>query len=189
MFVLSSKIESMKRFILILVFSKLTLAASTQSEQKIPRLVKTPISNTGCSAYFPKVDQELTFELSYSQDSSKMYTGEVEHGTHKFAIIMVKMNHKLSETKEKEELLTNYLDYLKTSFEIAKSAGYGKGHTMESEPKATGVIDYWEGKDKTQWGVKAWAAEDVLAIMMLYGPEKYPIFNVQKMFLDGFRFK
>ncbi len=160
-----------------------------QSTPKVPRLSKTPIGNTGSFAYLPENKATNPFELSYSPDSSKVYTGDFLEGEHHFSVILVKFNFSLNTQLEKENMILNYLEYLKTSFNIVQSAGYGKGHTLESAPEATGVIDYWVDKDKDKWAIKAWADGNTLAVMMLYGATEYPIFNVQQMFLNGFRFK
>lgn len=177
---------------IVLTTFLMVLAANlfAQTEDiKVPRLVKKTLENTGCSAYFPN-DEELVLELSYSEDSSKVYTGEVYSGDHHFAIILVKLNDmELQNKEEKESIMVNYLDYLQENFSIESAAGYGKGHTMESDPDAVGVIDYWEDVDGDQWAVKAWANKKFLAVLMLYGPIEYPLFNVQQLFLDGFRFK
>jgi hypothetical protein len=98
------------------------------------------------------------------------------------------LNAKLSTYKEKEDVLIGYLDYLQTTFGIVNAAGYGKGHLLASSPNATGILDYWEDGEGNKWAVKAWADENKLGVMMLYGPKEYPYFNVQQMFLDGFRF-
>lgn len=155
---------------------------------KVPHLVKTPLENTGCSAYFPD-DEELVLELSYSPDSSKVYTGEVYSDNYHFSIILVELKDYVFENKEeKEGMIVSYLDYLKGSFSIVSSAGYGNGHTMESNPEAVGVIDYWEDEEGDQWAVKAWADKKYIAVMIMYGPNEYQYFNIQQLFLDGFRF-
>ena len=179
----------MHKILFFITFIFCSISVFGQSEYKAPRLTKTAISNTGCFAYLPDNKIEKKFDLSYSPDSSKVYTGDFEDGEYHFAIILVKMNESLTTYQEKENMLINYLDYLKTTLEIKSSAGYGKGHTMSSSPTANGVIDYWEDKDEAKYAIKAWADENVIAVMMLYGPKEYPYFTVQQLFLDGFRFK
>ena len=79
-------------------------------------------------------------------------------------------------------------DFLKVNFEIIKSVGYGKGHTLASEADAQGVIDYWEDKDHFQWAVKGWIAKDKIAVMLVSGKQEYPNVNTLNLFLDGIRF-
>jgi hypothetical protein len=155
----------------LLVYFSFNINAQEENP-KVPHLVKTPLENTGCSAYFPD-DEKLVLELSYSPDSSKVYTGEVFSDNHHFSIILVELKDYVFENKEeKEGMITSYLDYLKESFSIVSAAGYGNGHTMESNPEAVGVIDYWE----------------YIAVMIMYGPTEHHFFNIQQLFLDGFRF-
>lgn len=173
---------------IIICFIAFQFTAQT-TETKVPHLVKRTIENTTCTAYFPD-DEDPNFELSYSPDSSKVYTGEVYSGDHHFSVILIELNGiELQNEEEKENILINYLDYLQGTFSIVSAAGYGKGHKMESDPDAVGIIDYWEDVDGEPWAVKAWANKNTLAVMMLYGPNEYPLFNVQQLFLDGFRFK
>lgn len=173
---------------IIICFIAFQFTAQT-TETKVPHLVKRTIENTPCTTFFPD-DEDPNFELSYSPDSSKVYTGEVYSGDHHFSLILIELNGmELQNVEEKENILINYLDYLQGTFNIASAAGYGKGHKMESDSDAVGVIDYWEDMDGDQWAVKAWANKKFLAVLMLYGPIEYPLFNVQQLFLDGFRFK
>lgn len=158
------------------------------TEEKIPRFVKVAVGNSGTYAYVPD-DEEFIAELSYSPDSSAVYTGEVLSGNYRFAVIVVKLNGmELVNQLEREDMLASYMDYLQETFSIVAAAGYGKGHTLEMYPEATGMIDYWEDADGDQWAVKGWADAHTLAVLMLYGTGDYPYFNVQDMFLNGFRF-
>ena len=153
-----------------------------------PRFVKQPIENSGCYAYFPE-DVEMAFDLSYSPDSSKVYTGDFLSGDFHYSIILVQLKDLVMEDAvEKEEMLVSYLDYLQESFSIVGAAGYGKGHTMESNPVAVGMIDYWEDNEGDQWSVKAWADGSTMAIMFIYGATEYPSYGAGQLFLNGFRF-
>ncbi|MCL5073002.1 MAG: hypothetical protein M1308_19250 [Actinobacteria bacterium] len=129
------------------------------------------------------------FDISYSEDSSIVYASEVQVDNHYFGLICVKFFSKLEGTdSEKEDLLINYLDFLKTAFKIKESAGYGKGHSLESCPSAKGVIDYWEDEKGQKWQIKGWINEEYLSVLYIYGKLEYPNFNIANMFLNGFRF-
>lgn len=158
------------------------------SEEPVPRFHKVAIGTSGTFAYVPN-DEEFSVDLSYSPDSSRVYNGEVLSGNYRFAIIVVKFNGmELVDQQEREDMLVSYMDYLQETFSIVSSAGYGKGHTLDQYPEATGVIDYWEDEDGDEWAVKGWADAHTLAVLMLYGTGTYPHYNVQDMFLNGFRF-
>ncbi|ASS50635.1 MAG: hypothetical protein A3D31_13815 [Candidatus Fluviicola riflensis] len=153
-----------------------------------PRFVKQPIENTGCYAYFPN-DVEMVFDLSYSPDSSKVYTGDFLSGNFHYSIILVQLKDLVMQTtEEKDDMLVSYLDYLQGTVGIVGSAGYGKGHTMESNPSAVGIIDYWEDDEGDQWSVKAWADGSTMAILFIYGATEYPSYGAGQLFLNGFRF-
>ncbi len=87
-----------------------------------------------------------------------------------------------------EDLLIGYMAYLHEQFGITEAVGVGKGHTLESAPGARGVIDYWKDADGVQYAVKGWVNQQALGILMVYGLTEYPHFNLQQLYLDGFRF-
>jgi hypothetical protein len=178
----------MKPFVLIaLLFFSFFGNAQETEEFQAPRYSKQAIGESGVSLYLPKVDN-LEVDKSMSEDSSEVYTVDVAEGNYHYAAIVVKLNGMvLLDQEDKEELLIGYLDYLMTSFSITGAAGYGKGHTLASDPTAIGIIDYWQ--DETdEWAIKAWANETHLAILMVYGPGNYPNFNALQVYLDGVRF-
>lgn len=179
----------MKKILFVFTCFLISAKLFAQSDYKAPRFTKVAVGNSGTFAYMPNWKEANKFDMAYSPDSAKVFTGDFAEGEFHFSIIVVKLKDKVNTKEEKEDLTVAYLDYLKTQFEIEQSAGYGKGHTMESNPAAVGIIDYWEDKGKDKWAIKAWADQGTLAVMMIYGPKEYPNYNVQSIFLDGFRFK
>lgn len=176
----------MKTLGTILLFA-LFAAASLFAQDTIPRFKKIPVQKSGCFMYAPDT---LQFDLSYSDDSSAVYTGEWIIGDHRFAAIIVDLNNVTFESKEeKEDLLMSYMDFLQSSFEITDAVGYGKGHTLENDPTAIGVIDYWMDASADEWAVKGWINDDYIAVLMIYGAGQYPHHSIQEMYLNGIRFK
>lgn len=180
----------MKNFAVLfiaLVLPSLFLAQS-ESKAKIPRLSKMDIGISGCTGYFPEDMPE--FEMTKSDDGSDVFTSEIEVDGYFFACITVKFGEPFSDSTpdDMEALLVSYLEYLQSQFGITTSAGAGKGHTLETDPDARGVLDYWEDANHTQYAVKGWVNSKYIGIMLLYGPAEYPHFNLQQMYLDGFRF-
>lgn len=174
-------------FLALLVLPML-LGAQSDSKVKVPRLSKMAIGESGCAAYFPEGMPE--FELSKSEDGADVYTSEIDVDGFRFACIAVKFVEPFTDSSpdELEDLLINYMDYLKDNFGVTTSAGVGRGHTLESAPDARGVLDYWADADEIQYAVKGWITQRALGIMIIYGATEYPHFNVQQMYLDGFRF-
>ncbi len=168
-----------------LLFLSTLIFAQESQKHPVPRMKKVQIAETGCAVYIPS---ETTFNLSKSEDGSEVYTGEVEFDGFNFAVICVKFAEPIIEKDGRVDVLTSYMDFLQGQFGIENSAGYGKGHTLESNPDAVGVIDYWQDADAVDYAVKGWIDGKYLAVLLLYGEGEYHYFNVQEMFLNGFRF-
>jgi hypothetical protein len=154
---------------------------------QVPRFTKYPINQTGHFAYFPA--DPGVFDVSVSDDGSDVYTAEVEVDSSFYGLIVVDFVPGTMDGSTKEDmegLLTGYLDFLQTQFMIFSAAGYGTGHTLESNPNAAGVIDYWEDETGFTYKVKGWVDTKTLAVLYIGGKE--PVFNVQEMYLNGFRF-
>lgn len=172
----------MKKFCLF----ALCIISYVATNAQVPRFTKYPIGDSGAAAYFPA---EPNFDISYSEDSSRVFTADVEVDSFLFSIIAVEFKENLGDDiAVNETLLIAYLDYLQSAFEIVGAAGYGKGHTSEHNPKATGIIDYWKDTEGNSYQVKGWVDGGYLAVMIISGPGDYPIFNVSQMYLNGFRF-
>jgi hypothetical protein len=149
---------------------------------------KYQIEQTGYYCYLPTDPGK--FDEQHSQDGQLMYTKEVYVNDITFGIITVFLNESFanSSADELKSLLVSYMEFLKQQFEITGAAGYGYGHTLESNPKAQGVLDYWEDKDGKNLVVKGWIDNKALAFLFVMGIE-LPNQNVQSMFLNGFVFK
>ena len=147
------------------------------------RLKKYPVSNSGCSvtSYC-----ESNYEFKFSPDSSKVYTGECSSGDVIFGVICVKFFHSISDLTAAENLMISYVDHLKESFEIKKSAGYGKGYRLNNNENTRGILDYWEDKDSYKWKIKAWTNGEFIGFMYAYSNKELQEVKVNA-FLDGFR--
>jgi hypothetical protein len=161
----------------------LGLTAGNVWSQDVPRFSKIELG-AGMKAYFPDKPE---VKHTLSEDSSDVYTCEVTWKEFFFSTIAVKFSQALPE-ENLEPLAESYLDFLKGQFGVTEAAGYGRGHTMESNPKAKGIIDYWEDSDKNQYSVKVWIDPNYMGVMMVYGPKEFPNVNVTQLFLNGFRF-
>jgi hypothetical protein len=149
---------------------------------------KYQIEQTGCYCYLPADPGK--FDEQHSDDGQLMYTKEVYVNDVTFGIIAVFLNESFaaSSADDLKSLLVSYMDFLKQQFEITGAAGYGYGHTMDSNPKAQGIIDFWEDKDGKEYAVKGWIDNNALAFLYVKGKE-LPNYNVQSLFLNGFVFK
>lgn len=147
---------------------------------------KYPIGETGCAAYF--FCDPGTFNLSYSEDSSKIYMGECLTGETYYGLICVQLNQSISKIAEAEDVMLSYLDYLKTAFKVTSAAGYGKGHRLRNKENIHGIIDYWKDESGINLKVKGWT--DGNFIMVLYAKSAKELVETKaNVFLDGIIFK
>jgi hypothetical protein len=157
---------------------------------KPPRMAKYPVGKSGIQLYFPAKPSEAT--LSYSEDSSKIYTisslDTSQNSQYYFDAIIVELKDDIKAQEHIDDLVVPYLDFLKKQFNIANAVGYGKGHTLSTHLTAKGVIDYWDDGDGLMYKVTGWGAEKYIVILVVYGVEEYPIFNITEMFKNGVRF-
>ena len=163
------------------------LILSTASLVQAQSLKKYDIGSSGCKAYFFCNPGE--FEITYSEDSSKVYTGECKSDSLSWGVICVALKEPIAAGSEAEDMLASYLDYLKTAFNITSAAGYGKGHVMNNYADARGMIDYWKDKDGDEWKIKGWTDGKFIAVLYVYAKGKLDETNKVNIFLDGFRFK
>jgi hypothetical protein len=153
--------------------------------EPVPRFERVPVGETGFEAFVPRGFPEL--EANTSQDGSLVATGELALGNFHFMIIGVRLKDALP-ADDTEAVLESYLDFLKTQLAIERSAGYGKGHRLDDQPEARGMIDFWVDKDGDEWAVKGWVTPTHLAVLAVYGRGEYPYHNAMQMFFEGVRF-
>ena len=149
-------------------------------------LKKYPISNSGCSAYF--FCNPGTFTLNYSEDSARVYTGECNRNDVMYGIICIKLKEAIPDMTAAEDILVAYLDFLKSSFKITASAGYGKGHRLRNNENIHGMIDYWQDGEKNNWKIKGWTDRKYIAVLYAYAKGELPEQDVN-VFLDGMVFE
>jgi len=168
----------MKGYFLAALFFSCYLPGEAQS------LKKYTIGDSGCSLY---TYCETKFNVDYSEDSSKVYTGECEKDGVTYGVICVKLLNPSPDLVMAEDLLISYLDFLKGSFEIQKAAGYGRGHHLNNNENTRGILDYWEDKDKNVWKIKAWTDGKFIGFLYAHSKKGLPETKVN-VFLEGFRF-
>jgi hypothetical protein len=167
----------MKKIAVLFVFAIGCLVGQAQT------LKKVAIANTGCSVY---TYCDTKFEKQYSEDSSELFIGDCKNGIVTYGLICVKLRASTDDLDRAEELVINYLDYLKSTMNIEKAAGYGKGHRLKDNENTRGVLDYWEDKDKFNWEVKGWTDGNFICILYANSLGELPEQKVN-VFLDSFR--
>jgi len=168
----------MKKTILLFLFTAIIAGTSAQSFKKYP------IGTSGCSVY---LFCGPAFDEAYSEDSSKVYTGECAKDSVYYGTICVKLLNPVKDITQAEELVVAYLDFLKKSFSIEHAAGYGRGNRLNSNENTRGVIDYWQDKDKNNWKVKGWTDGKFIGIVYAYSIKELPEAKADVV-LNSFRF-
>ena len=163
----------------LLLFGLLIITAVADAQT----LKKYPIGNSGCSLYNYC---ESKYIVEFSEDSSKLYRGDCISGDVTYGVICIKLLNPITDLIAAEDLVVSYLEYLKTSFNITKSAGYGKGHRLNNNENTRGIIDYWEDKEQDKWKIKAWTDGKYIGFMYAYSKKELPEAKVN-IFLDSFR--
>lgn len=146
-------------------------------------LKKYPVSNSGCFLYSYC---ESKYDVDYSDDSSKVYTGECTLGDVTYGIICVKLLKTITDPDAAEDLMISYVDFLKNSFNIKKATGYGKGHRLNNNEKTRGILDYWEDNVQDKWKIKAWTDGSFIGFLYAYSKKELPETKVNP-FLESFR--
>jgi hypothetical protein len=168
--------------VLLILFSTLQISTVSFSQS----LKKYVIGSSGCSVYMLCDPGE--FQMTYSEDSSAVFTGECKPDSVSYGIICVKLKETIPAGDDAEELLISYLDYLKTAFKIKSSAGYGKGQTLSSKADARGVLDYWNDEGGNEWKVKGWTDGKFISILYVIEKGKLEYSPKHDLFMNGFRF-
>ncbi|MBX2904400.1 MAG: hypothetical protein KF744_00075 [Taibaiella sp.] len=149
-------------------------------------LRKYPVGKSGCTVRM--FCDPGSFELSMSPDSSAVYTGECKRDSVIYDVICVRMKDRIDSLGDAEAILLQYLDYLKNSFGVSESAGYGKGHYLKGKEKSTrGLLDYWRDKDGMNIKVKGWTDGRYISVHLVISA--LPIKEEQaELFLNGIEF-
>lgn len=168
------------RLILLLLLSCCAAVASNAQALK-----KYNIGKSGCAAYL--ACNPGTFELAHSPDSSKVFTGECKAGDVTYDIICVQMKEQIKLITDAEAVLEQYLDYLKSSFQISTAVGYGKGHKLKGNENTRGITDTWKDKEGNNIKIKGWTNGKYIAVFIMISEKEIPDAKA-KPFLDGIVF-
>jgi len=167
----------MKTAVFAFILSILSFFSSAQT------LKKYVIGNSGCSFYNYC---ESKFTVDYSTDSSKVFTGDCVAAGVTYGVICVKLFLEVPDLGDAEILMISYLDHLKTSFEITKASGYGKGLRLKDNEATRGVVDYWRDNEGDYWKIKSWTDGKFIGFMYAYSKKELPTQKVDA-FLESFK--
>ncbi|TAE60338.1 MAG: hypothetical protein EAZ89_01610 [Bacteroidetes bacterium] len=169
----------------VLFLALLTVLFSVAQAQT-PRFTKYPVMESGAAIYMPAAP---LFEKSYSEDSSAVYTAEVQYENIVYGVITVSLFEDLgADTLVWDGLLMSYIEYLNSQvFSLTAVSDPGYGHKLESHPYARGVLQYGQNSEGNQSAVKGWVDGKTLAVLYVIYQGEMNI-NLQNIYLNGFRF-
>lgn len=176
------EIGFMKNTCLLALFLLLYTCSSAQLMRK------QPVGKSGCELY---AFGDMKFSESFSPDSSTVYTGEnVSNDSLHWGIICVKLNPAavIADAEAADQLLSSYLDFLKTALDIKSAVGYGRGHSLPNQPTLAGIIDYWQSAEGNEWKVNGWITKKYIAVLYVRANGKLTESEKVNLFLNGIRF-
>ena len=150
----------MKKLIIFISILTGFFAADAQMLKKTA--IRDGNNESGCFIYGYC---DFKFQTSFSEDSSTIYMAECAADSLTYGAICVKLKDALPTLDDAENITISYLDYLKTSFSISKSTGYGKGHTLRNNENTRGILDFWEDDKQNNWKVKAWTNKKYIVVL------------------------
>jgi hypothetical protein len=171
-------------FIFLLIEQK-QVFAQDQAERE---LIKKSISNSGCSANLPGNMTE--FEVTYSEDSSLVYSAEAEQGPYVYGCIAVKFSEAFEDddSDELDKLLSSYLNYLEKSFDITSAKGQDNTPRLQGYPGSRGIMDNWEDAEGRHYAVMGWINQTNLAVLYIIKNGDYPPTGLSQAYFNGFMF-
>lgn len=124
-------------------------------------------------------------EISYSEDSSRVWTTESNYDSSTYSFIGVELSEPIESETEQLELLQAYMDFLVATFEITNTAGYGLGHTLEREPGFQGVRDFWIDAAGVEYSVMGWVNNRYVVVFLVSKSGELPDYERSEIFLKS----
>lgn len=159
------------------------LATSFVLRLSSSRNVKTNvIGNTGCSSLFYSRGQS---DSCITPDGDRLYCSKFSENKVSYGLICVQFSESY-EMNKAVQLLTHYINKLKTSFRVLHDTGIQKDVDWNSE-YSTALVDYWQDAEKKDWKVKGYTNGDVMAVLYVKNISEADV-KKQDIFLDSFHF-
>lgn len=144
------------------------------------------ISNTGCSLKMP--GETFRLDKTFSETGDAIYMGDQVKGKATYGFILAKLDDKITEIKEAEHLLYDFLEGLLHPLSIEYTTGLSAGLHNKHCKSAVGMVDYWQDDLGSDWKVKGWTNGNYMAVLYVKNFTEENILEVDA-FLNGFRFR
>jgi hypothetical protein len=165
----------------IFVFCLLLFVSTVITAQSLKKYDVPEMNGTVYMFCAPKWDAD------HSEDTSKVFTAECKKDDVSYGAICIRLLHPIDDMNLAEQMLIDYLNYLKLNFDIKSAVGYGRtdGNSLGT---VRGIIDYWTDRDNNNWKIKGVTNGKVVAVLYGYSSKQLnePKINV---FLNSFEFR
>lgn len=152
-------------------------------------LQRYQIANSGCAALFPAAPAGI--ESSLDVDSNKVYIARAEtvvnKETYVYSVHVMQLRNPDAADDDFEQL-TQYLDYIKSTLNIADEEGYKKVNGLTRGKLAKAMSDSWSDHTGIEFKVMGWIQGRTLAVLYVMGQGPLPAKLGVNNFLNGFQF-
>lgn len=166
--------------LLLLVMLNLSVIYFAQT----PRFNKYNVSDLPIQIYLPT---EPKWDTSNTGDGSEVYVYDDLYGSINYTAIVIKLANTIK-NENLEKHLESYLIFAEDSvFSLGDKAGFGRGHTLNNQPKVIGILQMGKSKDGKDYKIMGWTDGKHIAILATSSLEEMN-YTIQEMFLKGIRF-
>lgn len=152
-------------------------------------LQRHQIANSGCAALFPKAPTGI--ESGLDVDSNKVFTARAEtiinKETYVYSVQVIQLRNP-DAVEDDYEQLTQYLDYIKSTLNIADEEGYKKVNGLVRGKLAKAISDSWSDHTGLDMKVMGWIQGRTMAVLYVMGKGPLPAQLSINQFLNGFQF-
>jgi hypothetical protein len=155
--------------------------------------VQYKIADTGCKVYLYCDSVEFT-PIEY-EDNKGYLSDECLNEGEGSGVVYMKLWKPLGLLDDPYELLTSFMENVKSNFDIVSGSGPQKTYVEQTGSKHVYAIrDKWKDQEGDEFQVKGWTDGNHTAVMFYYHPPADNPFDFMEedaeieRFLDGFRF-
>lgn len=144
---------------------------------------KYDISSSGCSV---SMYCQPGFQSDVDQDSNPYYSARCAKDDISYGIVCIKLSKVITNLKAAEDVMIQYIEYLKADYEIMQVKGYEKGIKLKNREDTRGLIDHWTDNKDNKWKIKAYTDGKFIGILYAFSRKELPEEKVNA-YLDSFR--
>lgn len=152
-------------------------------------LKRYQIANSGCEALFPAAPSGI--ETGLDVDSNKIFIARAEtvvnKETYVYSVHVMQLRNPDAAADDYDQI-TQYVDYIKSTLNIADEEGYKKVNGLTRGKLAKAISDSWSDHSGLEYKVMGWIQGRTLAVLYVMGQGPLPSKLGVSNFLNGFQF-